>query len=309
MPDDDASRSEKEDGKREPVTARQIPGGLFTIPTPLKRLFNKFPLITYPANELPLRAQRPRHQHALYIFTTPAGEIAGSPSFNPSCLRWQAYLRFCGIQHRTVSSNNHASPSGALPFLLSSEASVESPSPPPVPSGKLQKWVLSHSSSATPEPSDPRYEAYISLLDYRIRRAWLYAFYLTSNFSSLALPLYINPTTSNPLVRHAQAHELHNAAAAELLKQAAVIDAETLYREAEEAFEALDALLGDNEWFFDADRPGLFDAAVFAYTHLLLDEELGEGWRERRLCDAVRQCSGLVKHQEQILEQYFSKES
>jgi len=94
-----------------------------------------------------------------------------------------------------------------------------------------------------------------------------------------------------------------------LLKQAAVIDAETLYREAEEAFEALDTLLGNNEWFFGADGPGLFDAAVFAYTHLLLDEELGDGWRERRLCDAVRKSNGLVKHREQILERYFSRES
>jgi len=109
MPDDDASRSEKEDGKREPTTARPNAVGLFTIPAPLKRLFNKFPLITYPANELPLRAQRPRHQHALYVFTTPEGEIAASPSFNPSCLKWQVSTIRRSDRTRSIIANASSS--------------------------------------------------------------------------------------------------------------------------------------------------------------------------------------------------------
>jgi len=62
---------------------------IFTIPPPLKRLFDTFPLVTYPANELPLRAPRNRHQHALYVFTTADGAVSGAPSYNPSCLKWQ----------------------------------------------------------------------------------------------------------------------------------------------------------------------------------------------------------------------------
>ena len=92
MPEDDASRAEQEEVKGEPTTARRNAAGLFTIPASLKRLFDKFPLITYPANELPLRAQRPRHQHALYVFTTLEGGAAGAPSFNPSCLKWQVSI-------------------------------------------------------------------------------------------------------------------------------------------------------------------------------------------------------------------------
>jgi hypothetical protein len=62
---------------------------IFTIPPPLKRLFDTFPLVTYPANELPLRAPQNRHQHALYVFTTADGAVSGAPSYNPSCLKWQ----------------------------------------------------------------------------------------------------------------------------------------------------------------------------------------------------------------------------
>jgi metaxin len=62
---------------------------IFDIPPPLKRLFDRFPLVLYPANELPARAPRDRSQHALYVFTTPKGAVLGAPSYNPSCLKWQ----------------------------------------------------------------------------------------------------------------------------------------------------------------------------------------------------------------------------
>ena len=61
-----------------------------------------------------------------------------------------------------------------------------------------------------------------------------------------------------------------------------------IYSEAEKAFEALSFLLGDDEWFFGSVKPGLFDAAVFAYTHLLLDDGLGNGWGEQILCRMVK---------------------
>ena len=61
----------------------------FPIPTPLKRIFDSCPLITYPANALPVRAPRQRDVHTLYIFTSEAGARTGAPSFNPSCLKWQ----------------------------------------------------------------------------------------------------------------------------------------------------------------------------------------------------------------------------
>lgn len=108
-------------------------------------------------------------------------------------------------------------------------------------------------------------------------------------------------------MRLANARALQQAALAELLKQSAVVNADDLHRQADEAFAALDMLLGEDEWFFGASQPGLFDASVFAYTHLLLEEELGMGgeWVDGRLRDAVRARKGLVAHRGRVLERYF----
>ncbi|KAF2681640.1 hypothetical protein K458DRAFT_76896 [Lentithecium fluviatile CBS 122367] len=278
---------------------------LFSVPTPIKQLFDRFPVLTYAANDLPQRAPRKRNAHTLYVFATEKGVVDGAPSYNPGCLKWQAYLKFSGIAFQLVSSNNHASPSGALPFLLPSVTEGSKP-PPPIPSGKLQRWSMTNSPAAIEEPGDLRYEAYLSLLDHRIRRAWLYTLYLSPNSTTLAEPLYILPTSTNPFVRLSTAHTLRTAAQTELHKHSAIMNADDLFTQAEEAFAALETLLGNETWFFGAAQPGLFDASVFAYTHLLLDEGLGRGWVDTRLCDAVRTRGSLVSHRERILSSYFS---
>lgn len=84
----------------------------------------------------------------------------------------QAYLKFSNIDFRIASANNHASPSGALPFVLPASPELYKRIQP-VPSGKLQKWAMNNSKKAVEEPGDLRYEAYLSLLDHRIRRAWV----------------------------------------------------------------------------------------------------------------------------------------
>ena len=63
--------------------------GFFEIPPPLKRVFDKFPLITYEDNELPVKARSSRSENVLYIFTSPEDASSGRPSFNPACLKWQ----------------------------------------------------------------------------------------------------------------------------------------------------------------------------------------------------------------------------
>ena len=78
---------------------------------------------------------------------------------------------------------------------------------------------------------------------------------------------------------------------------------EALYKESEKAFFALSSLLGDDVYFFHADKPGLFDASVFAYTHLLLDEALA--WQETRLVNILKKQGNLVRHQQRILQTYF----
>jgi metaxin len=84
----------------------------------------------------------------------------------------QAYLKFSQIDFSVAAANNHASPSGSLPFIIPT-----SPEPykhvQPVPSSKLQRWAMNNSKKAIEESGDLRYEAYLSLLDHRIRRAWV----------------------------------------------------------------------------------------------------------------------------------------
>ncbi|KAF2825821.1 hypothetical protein CC86DRAFT_382811 [Ophiobolus disseminans] len=290
---------------------RQTPApsrGMFTVPAPIKQLFDQFPLLTYPTNDLPQRAPRSRNAHVLYVYTSEEGALKGLPSYNPACLKWQAYLKFSNIDFRIMSANNHASPSGSLPFIIPA-----SPEPykhkQPVPSGKLQRWVINNSKTAVEEPGDLRYEAYLSLIDHRIRRAWLYCIYLSHNSTSIAEPLYILPTSSNPFVRLTIAQELRAAAEKELAKFSTVINAETLYNQAEEAFTALETLLGKDDWFFGAARPGLFDASVFAYTQLLLDDGLGKGWLDTRLRDALMPRKRLTMHRNRILDAYFPDQS
>ncbi|KAF1830085.1 hypothetical protein BDW02DRAFT_592159 [Decorospora gaudefroyi] len=289
---------------RQPAPSRSI----FSVPVPIKQLFDRFPLLTYPVNDVPQRAPRHRNAHVLYVFTTAEGARDGAPSYNPACLKWQAYLKFSKLPFRIASANNHASPSGSLPFLL-----PLSPEPhkqtQPVPSGKLQRWAMNNSEKAIEEPGDVRYEAYSSLLDHRIRRAWLYSVYLSHNATTIAEPLYILPTSRNPFVRLTIARELRLAAETELLTFSSIDNDATLHSQAEEAFAALDMLLAKDAWFFGASRPGLFDATVFAYTHLLLDDTLGKGWIDTRLRDALMSRKSLVRHRDRILAEYFSEAS
>jgi len=55
--------------------------------------------------------------------------------------------------------------------------------------------------------------------------------------------------------------------------------------------------------FFGLKSPGEFDASVFAYTHLLLDE--GMGWEERRLGGVVGGLRNLVAHRGRVFERCF----
>ena len=115
----------------------------------------------------------------------------------------QAYMRFKGIDFVTISSNNHASPTGALPFLLPASSSTNpGQAVLPIPSTRIDRWIREekirkrmtvksseevwegrnqhtegHASAqqeSTPKESlDMRNEAYISLLNYRIRNAYV----------------------------------------------------------------------------------------------------------------------------------------
>lgn len=124
--------------------------------------------------------------------------------------------------------------------------------------------------------------------------------YLDSeNFEAVARRLYVIPATTNSIVRAALGIQLQQAARDELLKTSKYIDVADLEGDAGSAFEALSSLLGEDEHFFGRPKPGLFDASVFAYTHLILDESMG--WKQNRLAQLLREHSNLVQHRERLL--------
>ncbi|WDK20339.1 mitochondrial outer membrane protein [Colletotrichum graminicola] len=317
----------------------------FAVPAPVAALFRRFPLAVYPANDLPLRSPSRGDLPTLYVFVADDDAPRGRPSFNPSCLKWQVrrhlpphprspmrrsifqlthlavepqtFLKIAGVEFRILPSTNHASPSGALPYLLPPAAPLR----PVAGASRLESYALENSplprEKRPPPPPADRLEAYQALLDTRLRTAWLYALYLAPDNATLLSRLYVRPASRNPLVRLALAHQVRSAAEAEVLKstRAAAVDPARVYADARAAFEALAALLDENggsggsgggregRWFFGCQEPTLFDASVFAYTHLLLDGDLG--WADRTLSDILAGFPGLVRHRERLLERCF----
>ncbi|KAK0638871.1 hypothetical protein B0T16DRAFT_233959 [Cercophora newfieldiana] len=256
------------------------------VPRPLQQLFDSFPLVTYAATELPARSQPATSDSVptLYVFASEADARLGAPSFNPGCLKWQTFLRLAGVTFRILPSTNHASPTGALPFLLPAR-----PNTTPIPATKLHTYALQHGTCPPSEPSTLRLDAYHSLLDLPLRNAWLHALYLNPAHTSLLDTFYTAPASSSPWIRDALRLQLRRAAEAEILKTGsylsaaaagtAVVDGKQVYEGAREALEALAALLAESEtgWFFGAQRPTLFDAGVFAFTYLMVRYMDGEG--------------------------------
>lgn len=78
------------EGSEQPSTASSF----FTVPPPIKKLFDKFPLATYPANDLPQRSPSRRQGNQLFVFSDAAAARKGQPSYNPQCLKWQV-SRLC----------------------------------------------------------------------------------------------------------------------------------------------------------------------------------------------------------------------
>lgn len=82
----------------------------------------------------------------------------------------QAYLKFVGIDFEITPSNNHASSTGALPFLIPSQP-IEAANA--IPSHKLQKWAIEQVHCEEEQQLNLRFEVYASLLDQRVRNAWV----------------------------------------------------------------------------------------------------------------------------------------
>jgi hypothetical protein len=101
MSDAGASRVSTRSNRQQPAS-----NSIFSVPAPIKQLFDQFPLLTYPVNELPHRAPHHRNAHVLYVFSTNEGAIRGAPSFNPACLKWQVSIHL--LPHYTTQAHKVA---------------------------------------------------------------------------------------------------------------------------------------------------------------------------------------------------------
>ncbi|KID93563.1 hypothetical protein MAJ_10470, partial [Metarhizium majus ARSEF 297] len=280
-------------------SAPSEPSSIFAVPRPIRSLFKLFPLRTYEPEPLPARApDQTRPRAKLYVFSSDEDALRGRPSFNPTCLKWQTYLRMANIQVDLVPSTNHASPSGALPFLL--PPTTDSRPDIPLTGTNISHYAHKYSSySSVRESNSPRTEAYLSLIAQSIRPAWLHALYISPRHTPLLARLYLPPS---PLVSTPLLHTLRSAATNEILKttRRPLLLPEQLYSDARTAFQTLDTVLGFDEWFFGANEPALFDAEVFAYTHLILDASFG--WQDDALGACLEGCNRLVEHRQRLYE-------
>lgn len=82
------------------------------------------------------------------------------------------------------------------------------------------------------------------------------------------------------------------------------VDEGAVYEAAREALAALAGLLRESGtgWAFGGEGPGAFDAALFSYTHLMMEFMGGEG--ETALGGMVRRAGEgeLARHREMMLE-------
>lgn len=264
-------------------------------------MFDRFPITTYSENSLPQRASASRSTHTFYMFTLKGERL--SP--NPACLKWQIYLLINKVPFSAHSSNNHASPSGALPFILPATISKRDPLPQAISASKIQRWT--ETQGVKEEKPDLTLDAYTSLLDQNIRNAWLYHMYLCpENFDSVAKGLYVETASSNILVRRTMAHQLQAAAQDQLLRTWSFIDADEIYDQVDAAFAALSTLLGDEQFFSKSDAPDLFDASLVAYTHLILnfgdqENQNWPRWEDQTLSTILSRHEKLVTHRDRVI--------
>ena len=101
------------------------------------------------------------------------------------------------------------------------------------------------------------------------------------------------------------AYQLRRAAEHEIVKASASshTSVKDILHDASEALSALSTLLGEDQWFFGSERAALFDASVFAYTHLLLED--GLEWKDNQLREQIEKYGNLVQHRRRILELYY----
>ena len=209
-----------------------------------------------------------------------------------------------------MPASAHSSPSGQLPFLILPSTNEI------IPLHKLHHLIVSKFEI----PANPRATIFLNLVDTKIHSAWVYAHYFTEDqFEKSVVPLLTVPegfSALQYLVRYS-----HRAARKKELEKRFIsgIREDVIYQDADEAFGALSALLGNNTYFFgerynqsppsryvgefsDVVRePGLLDVAVFAYIFTAL-ATLDE---KSKLSKMISKFENLNRHADSIYQKVY----
>ena len=208
-----------------------------------------------------------------------------------------------------MPASANSSPSGQLPFLILPSTNDI------IPLHKLHHLIVSKFEI----PANPRATIFLNLVDTKIHSAWVYAHYFTDEFEKSVIPLLTVPegfAALQYIVRYS-----HRAARKKELEKRFIsgIRQDVIYQDADEAFGALSALLGDNTYFFgerynqslpskhvgefsDAVRePGLLDVAVFAYIFTAL-ATLDE---KSKLLKMISKFENLNRHADSIYQMVY----
>ncbi|KAK9324803.1 hypothetical protein V1517DRAFT_316347 [Lipomyces orientalis] len=289
------------------------------VPTLIKTVFDKFPLVKYPEAALP----------STCLFPAPAEKIGtafvhstADDSIYPQSIRLLTILKLAGVIDKlaVIPSSPHAAPkSGSVPYVfLRSRPRIKSDLLPRTlyPESKaFHQWLASIAPSF-PAFDTAKQNPLLSLVDIRLRDAWLLTLYLyPANYKSILVPrltqAYSHSDTSTSIIPHILAYSASREAQQLLTRSTGVSRiTETIQRSiitnAEEALDALAILLSDSGApYINGGEPGVLDAAVYGYLRPILGLELksltGDGQAE--LKTLVQERKALVDLVERIHDQ------
>ena len=186
-----------------------------------------------------------------------------------------------------------------------------------IPASELPQFIRTYATKPVPSDIDNESRKYLTLLDTQVRIAYIYSL---CTFEKVAVPLYVEPLSQNRGVRYCNAFTLRQAAMQEVLASinasSQTLQPQALLADAGQALSALSMCLKDADWFSiailskeqssaqhqEASRPGYLDAAVFAYSHAILNLFKGAvSPLAAQLYSDLQNHTNLVAHHQRLL--------
>ncbi|KAK9488418.1 hypothetical protein V1527DRAFT_457895 [Lipomyces starkeyi] len=292
------------------------------VPSLIKKVFDKFPLVKYAEAPLP----------SACIFPAPSEKLGTvfvhaitDDWIHPQSIRLLTILKLAGVFDKFTiipSSPHAASKCGSVPYIfLRSRPKVDSDllSRTIYPESKaFYRWLNSIA------PSFPAFDAaqqnpLLSLVDVRLRDAWILTLHLYPlNYSSIFIPrlshAYSQSERSTSILPPILAYTTSHDAQKQLRRSTGVpriteTTQRSIIANAEEALDALaDLLAVSGTLYLNGDKPGVLDAAVYGYLWpiLSLDFKNMKGDGQAELKTMVTERKMLVDLVKRIHDQVYN---